>query len=81
MEDLQDHPLPQDFADMLAGKKCKESSSCYHSLTPAEQQQTLIFCNNYGMAGAVNYYGRKYNLPEAYSDNASFLYWLPEISQ
>ena len=30
------------------------------------------------MAGAVNYYGKKYDLPEAYSDNASFLYWLPE---
>ncbi len=29
------------------------------------------------MAGAVNYYGKKYNLPDAYSDNASFLYWLP----
>jgi hypothetical protein len=29
------------------------------------------------MAGAVNYYAPKYNLPQAYSDNASFLYWLP----
>ena len=29
------------------------------------------------MAGAINYYAHKYNLPEAYSDNASFLYWLP----
>ena len=30
------------------------------------------------MAGAVNFYRTKYHLPEAYSDNASFLYWLPE---
>ncbi len=29
------------------------------------------------MAGAVNYYATKYNLPQAYSDNASFLYWIP----
>lgn len=29
------------------------------------------------MAGAVNYYASKYQLPAAYSDNASFLYWLP----
>lgn len=29
------------------------------------------------MAGAVNYYAPKYHLPPAYSDNASFLYWLP----
>jgi len=25
----------------------------------------------------VNYYGPKYHLQEAYSDNASFLYWMP----
>jgi hypothetical protein len=30
------------------------------------------------MAGAVNYYRKKYDLPEPYSDNASFLYWLPD---
>ena len=30
------------------------------------------------MAGAVNYYRKKYHLPEAYSDNASFLYWIPD---
>ena len=77
-EDLRNHPLPQDFSDMLGWEEmAKKVAVAYHSLTPAEQQQTLIFCNNYGMAGAVNYYGRKYNLPEAYSDNASFLYWLP----
>ncbi len=26
----------------------------------------------------MNYYGPKYHLPEAYSDNASFLYWMPQ---
>ena len=25
--------------------------------------------------------GNQYNLPEAYSDNASFLYWLPDFLQ
>jgi hypothetical protein len=30
------------------------------------------------MAGAVTFYAKKYQLPEAYSDNASFLYWLPD---
>ena len=46
-------------------------------LSDAEKVDASIFCNNYGMAGAVNYYGPKYNLPPAYSDNASFLYWIP----
>ena len=78
-EDLQNHPLPQDFSDMLGWEEmAKKVANAYHSLSPDEQKNTLIFCNNYGMAGAVNYYGKKYNLPDAYSDNASFLYWLPQ---
>ena len=49
----------------------------YGSLDSTEKAHTLLFCDNYGEAGAVNYYGSKYHLPPAYSDNASFLYWMP----
>ncbi len=81
-EDLQNHPLPQDFSDMLGWDEMAiKVAKAYHSLTPEEQKNTLIFCNNYGMAGAVNFYGKKYNIPEAYSDNASFLYWLPQTKK
>ncbi len=77
-EDQQNHPLPQDFSDMQGWEEMTAKvAKAYHSLTPEEQQNSIIFCNNYGMAGAVNFYGKKYNLPQAYSDNASFLYWLP----
>ncbi len=78
-EDLAEHPLPQDFADMLGWEEMtKKVAAAYHSLTPEEKKNAVIFCNNYGMAGAVNFYGKKYKLPEAYSDNASFLYWIPD---
>ena len=78
-EDQKNHPLPQDFSDMLGwDEMTMKVAKAYQSLSPEEQKNTLIFCNNYGMAGAVNFYGKKYKLPEAYSDNASFLYWLPE---
>ncbi len=78
-EDLQNHPLPQDFSDMLGWKEMAEKvGKAYHSLSEEEQRNTLIFANNYGMAGAVNYYRHQYHLPEVYSDNASFLYWLPD---
>ncbi len=77
-EDLKDHPLPQDFSDMLGWEEItQKAAKAYNMLSNAEKEDASIFCNNYGMAGAVNYYGPKYNLPEAYSDNASFLYWLP----
>ena len=77
-EDLKDHPLPQDFSDMLGWKEMAQKvAKAYNLLDSSSKKEVFIFCNNYGMAGAVNYYARNYHLPEAYSDNASFLYWLP----
>ncbi len=78
-EDRRNHPLPQDFADMLGWKEMAEkAATAYSTLSSDERKQTFIFCDNYGEAGALNYYGKKYGLPTAYSDNASFLYWLPD---
>lgn len=78
-EDQQDHSLPQDFADMLSWEEMtRKVARAYASLDSTEKAHTLLFCDNYGEAGAVNYYGPKYHLPTAYSDNASFLYWMPQ---
>jgi hypothetical protein len=77
-EDLKDHPLPQDFSDMLGWEEMAQKvSKAYNLLSPQEKKDVFIFCNNYGMAGAVSYYAPKYHYPAAFSDNASFLYWLP----
>jgi hypothetical protein len=81
-EDQKDHPLPQDFADMLSWKEMtRKVAAAYATLDDREKSQTLLFCDNYGEAGAVNYYGPQYGLPPAYSDNASFLYWMPQDYQ
>jgi Dolichyl-phosphate-mannose-protein mannosyltransferase len=81
-EDQKDHPLPQDFADMLSWKEMTgKVAAAYATLDDRQKRQTLLFCDNYGEAGAVNYYGPRYGLPPAYSDNASFLYWMPENYQ
>jgi hypothetical protein len=78
-EDLQDHPLPQDFADMLGWEEmAKKVSAAYHSLSGEEKKHTVIFCDNYGQAGAVTFYAKKYGIPLPYSTNASFLYWMPQ---
>src|SRR5690349_3809805 len=74
-EDLQNHPLPQDFSDMLGwNEMAQKVGKAYGLLTPQEKKDVFIFCNNYGMAGAVTYYAPKYHIPAAFSDNASFLY-------
>ena len=78
-EDLQNHPLPQDFADMLGWEEmAQKMSKAYETLDSTEKKHTILFCDNYGQAGAVSFYAKKYNMPEAYSDNASFLYWMPD---
>ncbi len=78
-EDGKNHPLPQDFADMLSWEEmAKKMSKAYNTLDSNEKRMAILFCDNYGQAGAVNFYSPKYNLPQAYSDNASFLYWIPD---
>jgi hypothetical protein len=56
----------------------QKMAAAYNSLDSTEKSHTLLFCDNYGQAGAVNFYAGKYGIPEIYSDNASFLYWIPE---
>jgi hypothetical protein len=81
-EDLKNHPLPQDFADMLGWEEmAQKAAKAYNSLDSSEKAHTYLFCDNYGEAGALNYYRNKYNLPETYSDNGSFLLWLPKNVQ
>ena len=77
-EDGQVHALPQDFADMqgwreLAGK----TWLAYQALPDSTRARTLIKCDNYGQAGAINYYNRDRNMPAATSFNGSYLYWFP----
>jgi hypothetical protein len=81
-EDLKNHPLPQDFADMLGWEEMTQKmAKAYNSLDSNDKAHTFLFCDNYGEAGAVNYYRYKYNLPEVHSDNGSFLYWMPRNIQ
>jgi hypothetical protein len=78
-EDGKNHPLPQDFSDMLGWEEmAKKMAKAYETLDSNEKKNTILFCDNYGQAGAVNFYADKYHLPQAYSDNASFLYWMPD---
>lgn len=78
-EDGEAHPLPMDFADMLGWEEmANKSAKAFHSLNAIEKKNTLVYCDNYGEAGALNYYAKKYRLPETFSDNASFLYWMPD---
>ena len=78
-EDQQRHPLPQDFADMIGWRELAlKTGAVYNSLPPEERAKTFVYCRAYYTAGALNYYRQEAGLPEVYSDNASFLFWMPD---
>ncbi|MFY8005195.1 MAG: glycosyltransferase family 39 protein, partial [Chitinophagaceae bacterium] len=69
-EDGQDHLIPQDFADMLGWKELAAKVDNAYSKLP---NNTLVLCDNYGQAGAINYH-TKYGI-KAVSFNADYINW------
>ena len=72
-EDGKEHTLPQDYADMLGWKELAQKvDKVYNQLT--NKSQTIILCDNYGQAGAINYY-TKHKEIKAVSFNADYINW------
>ncbi len=58
-EDGKDHPIPEDFADMLGWKEMADKTlAVYKQLPDSEKTRTLVLTDNYGEAGAINYFNR-----------------------
>ncbi|WP_281323729.1 glycosyltransferase family 39 protein [Flavobacterium sp. IMCC34518] len=72
-EDGKDHLLPQDFADMLGWKELAIKVDSVVATLP-DLEHTLILCDNYGQAGAINYYTTN-NKVVAHSFNADYINW------
>jgi hypothetical protein len=49
----------------------------YHSPPKDEQAQACIFTENYGEAGAIDFYRPQYHLPQAISGHNSYYLWGP----
>lgn len=72
-EDGKDHQLPQDFADILGWKELAAKVDQAYASFPVSQN-TMILCDNYGQAGAINFYSKR-NL-KAVSFNADYVNWI-----
>lgn len=80
-EDGRVHDLPQDYADMTGWKELAGLvENAYLSLSPEEKKNSMIFCENYGQAGAIAYYSRQ-RMPEPVSFSDNFLLWAPDTIQ
>jgi hypothetical protein len=79
-EDGKDHEIPQDFADMIGWKEVTGNvEKAYLTIPEGERKAALIVCDNYGQAGAVNYYSRG-RLPQAVAFNADYVHWFPPLT-
>jgi len=71
-------PLPQIFADMHGWREtAAEVAKYYNSLPPEERAKTAIFAENYGGAGAIDFFGPQLGLPKAISGHQSYYFWGP----
>jgi 4-amino-4-deoxy-L-arabinose transferase-like glycosyltransferase len=71
-EDGQDHALPQDFADMLGWRELAHKvDSAYRYIDSPDS--TLVLCDNYGQAGAINFYSQQGI--RAVTFNADYIDW------
>ncbi len=77
-EHMQPGVLPQLYADMFGWEQIAQRvAAYYHTLSPEEQRKTAIFANNYGDAGAIDFFGPKYGLPKAIGGHQNYWIWGP----
>ncbi|WP_316801976.1 ArnT family glycosyltransferase [Pedobacter nototheniae] len=72
-EDGRNHQLPQDYADMQGWKEIAALADIAYEKVK-DKSAVLVRADNYGQAGAINYYSKFKNI-NAVSYNADYLYW------
>ena len=80
VEGLELTELPQFYADMFGWENMARTvSEVYMSLPPEERSTTIILGTNYGEAGAMDYYRKKYSLPEVIAPHNNYCFWSEEL--
>ena len=68
--------LPQVYGDQFGWQEMvAKVAEVYNELPPEEREKTAIYAGNYGEAGAIDFFGAKYNLPKAISGHQSYFLW------
>jgi len=70
--------LPQHYADMFGWEGMAATvAKVYERLTPEERAKVRIFTQNYGEAGAIDFFGKRFGLPRAISGHNNYWIWGP----
>ena len=79
IESAESHELSemhQFYADMFGWENLARTvSEAYMALPPEERARAIIVAGNYGEAGAIEYYSRKYDLPPVISPHNNYWIW------
>lgn len=79
-EDGEDHPLQQDFADMLGWQELTEKTEKLYQQQPdSVQASTMVYAASYGLAGSMKYFAKDPSFRDKIiSENGTFLLWMPD---
>jgi hypothetical protein len=78
MERTRETVLHQVYADRFGWQEMVAAvAGAYESLSPEEQAECAIYTQNYGQAGAVDYFGGRHGLPKAISGHNNYWLWGP----
>jgi len=70
--------LPQHYADMFGWENLVANvARVYGSLPPDERAVCAIYTTNYGRAGSIDLFGKKYGLPKSICGHNSYYMWGP----
>jgi hypothetical protein len=70
--------LPQDYADMIGWpERVALVAHVFDSLPPEKRAQAVLIGENYGEAGAIDFYGQRLGLPPAVSAAGSYWFFGP----
>ena len=78
IENHEQGPLPQLYADQFGWNEMAQVvADTYLKLPSGERDRCAIFGQNYGQAGAIDFFGTKMGLPPALSGHQNYYYWGP----
>jgi Dolichyl-phosphate-mannose-protein mannosyltransferase len=70
--------LPQWYADQFGWEEIvAETAVAWSRIPAAERQDCGIFAQDYGQAGAIDFLGRRYGLPQSLSGHQTWFLWGP----
>jgi hypothetical protein len=71
-------PLPQHYADQFGWNEIvAKTAEAWNRIPVAERKDCAIFAQDYGQAGAIDFLGPKYGLPQSLSGHQSWWFWGP----